>query len=83
MVALPTYADYKAQVDDLVSRDELLVEDGIIMLSVFRNHLEDKSSHVKHLMQVTGLDWRKINYRLNSLTLKGGIKKIDKYWYTL
>ena len=83
MVELPTYSAYKAQVDLLVERDELLLEDGIILLCVFRNHLAGNQTNVKYLMSATGLDWKKINYRLNSLTLKGGIRKVDKYWYTL
>ncbi len=83
MVELPTYSQYKAQVDLMVSRDELLVEDGIILLCVFKNHLSGNPTHINYLMQATGLNWKNINYRLNSLTMKGGIRKIDKSWYTL
>ena len=83
MFELPTYSQYKAQVDLLVERGELSVEDGIILLCVFRNHLEGNSTHVNYLMSATGLDWKRINHRLNSLTMKGGIRKLDKSWYSL
>lgn len=83
MVELPTYYDYKRQVDTLVTRGELQLEDGVILCCVFRNHLEGHQTHVNYLMAATGLNWTKINHRLNSLTLKGGIRKVDKSWYCL
>jgi len=83
MIELPTYGQYKTQVDHLVSRGELTTEQGVVLISVFRNHLSGNPTHINYLMQATGLDWKPINWLLNGLVMKGGIRKIDKYYYTI
>jgi sRNA-binding regulator protein Hfq len=82
-VQLPTYSQYKHQVDTLIDSGTLTVEQGIILTSVFRNHVEGHWTNVNYLIAATGLNWKKIHYLINGLVLKGAIRKIEKNWYTL
>lgn len=77
----PTFAEYKAQVDLLVTRNELTTEQGIILLRCFNATLEGHPVHVNYLMSCTGLCWKRINYTLNGLVLKGAIRKIEDKFY--
>ena len=82
-VELPTYSQYKHQVDTLINQGQLTVEQGIVLTSIFRNHLAGHYTHVNYLISATGLEWKQINWLLNGLVLKGACRKIEKYWYTL
>ncbi len=81
MEDLPTYYEYKAHVDLLVTRNELTMEQAIILLSCFKATLQESPVHVNYLMAATGLDWKRINYVLNGLILKRGIKRIEEKYY--
>lgn len=80
---LPTLEEYKATVDNMVASNKLSIEEAIILLSVFKNHLNGNQTHTNYLLAATGLRWKELNWTLNGLVQKGGIRKIDKYWYTL
>jgi len=77
----PTYYEYKAQVDNLVNSGTLTTEQGIILLKCFNATLEGSPVHVNYLMACTGLNWQKINYVLNGLVLRKGIRKIEEKYY--
>jgi myosin-crossreactive antigen len=77
----PTYYEYKAQIDTLISRGELTVAQGVILLRCFNATLEGSPVHVNYLMACTGLNWQKINYVLNGLVLRKGIRKIEEKYY--
>ena len=82
-VELPTYEQYKAQVDQMVNAGSLTTEQAIILISVFRNYLSGNQTNINYLMNATGLGWKEINWKLNGLVQKGAIRKIDKKWYTI
>ena len=77
----PTYSEYKAHVDLLVTRNELTMSQAIILLSCFKATLQESPVHVNYLMAATGLDYKRINYVLNGLVLKRGIKRIEEKYY--
>lgn len=76
----PNYNEYKAQVDHMVNSNELTTDQGIVLTSVYRNFLEGNQTHVKYLMQATGLNWKSINWLCNGLVIRGAIKKYEKYY---
>ena len=78
---LPTYEQYKHKVDTLVSSDELTVEQAIILLACFKGTLTSAPLHINYLMQITGLNWKNINYLLNGLVLRKAIRKIEEKYY--
>ena len=80
---LPTIEEYKATVDNMVASKKLSIEEAIILLSVFHNYSNGNQTHTNYLLAATNLRWRELNWTLNGLVQKGGIRKIDKYWYTL
>ena len=80
---LPTVAEYKMALDHHVDQGDIDVNQAVILLTAFTNHLRGKNTHIKAFMDRTGLDWRHVNYRLNGLVQRGALKKIDKYWYGL
>jgi hypothetical protein len=77
----PTYYEYKAQIDLLVTRNELTTEQGIILLSCFKGTLQETPMHINYLMSATGLCWKRINYILNGLVLRGAIRRIEEKYY--
>jgi hypothetical protein len=77
----PTYDEYKAQIDHLVNSGTLTTEQGIILLKCFNATLEGIPVHINYLMACTGLNWQKINYTLNGLVLKKGIRRIEEKYY--
>ena len=81
MEDLPTYYDYKVQVDLLVARAELTIEQAIILLRCFNATLEGSPCHINYLMACSGLDWKKINYTLNGLVQRGSIRRIAEKYY--
>ena len=81
VVNRPTYSQYKSQVDKLVSQDELTTEQGIILLTCFKATLNETPVHINYLIAATGLNWQKINYVLNGLVLKKGIRRIEEKYY--
>ena len=82
MTDLPTIEEYKRVIDTHVSHETLTVDQGIILLTVFKNHLEGLQTHVNQLMSNTGLNWKNINWVLNGLVQRNAIRKNEKY-YTL
>jgi len=80
-VILPTYYEYKATVDNLVTRGELTTEQAIILLCCFKATLNETPVHINYLIAATGLNWQKINYVLNGLVLRKGIRKIEEKYY--
>tara|TARA_R110000782_G_scaffold196806_1_gene286072 strand:- start:2285 stop:2536 length:252 start_codon:yes stop_codon:yes gene_type:complete len=77
----PTYWEYKAQVDTLLSRNELTVEQAIVLLRCYNATLDQTPVHVNYLMSITSLNWQKINYLLNGLVIRGAIKRIEEKYY--
>jgi hypothetical protein len=80
-VTRPSYYDYKAQVDNLVTRGELTTEQGIILLICFKATLNETPVHINYLIAATGLSWQRINAVLNGLVLRKGIRKIEQKYY--
>ena len=78
---LPTYEQYKHRVDTLITSDELTVEQALILLQCFKGKLTDTPVHINYLMQITGLNWKNINYLLNGLVLRKAIRKIETKYY--
>lgn len=78
---LPTYQQYKQQVDTMVSSDELTVEQAIILLACFKGTLTSTPVHINYLMQITGLNWKSINYLLNGLVIRKAIRKVEEKYY--
>lgn len=83
IMELPTYWQYKSQVDTLIHSKELTVDQGIIITSIYRNFLEGHQTNINYLMMATSLGWKEINWVLNGLVQRGAITKIDKKWYTI
>ena len=81
MEDLPTFAQYKAQIDHMVDTDQLSLEQGILLLQCFKATLNEAPVHINYLMSATGLCWRKINWMLNGLVMKGAIRKIEQKYY--
>lgn len=80
---LPTVEQYRAALDHHVDQGDIDVNQAIILLTTFVNHLNGKQTSIRVLMDRTNLDWKTINYRLNGLVQRGALKKIDKYFYSL
>ena len=80
---LPTYKEYKQMVELNIERGKLDVDQAVILLSIYRNHLTGRPSHIRSLMNDANLNWKMANAKLNGLVMKGACKKIDKYWYSL
>lgn len=83
MEDLPTYWEYKAQVDSLVSSGQLTTEQAIILLSCFNATLNGAPVHINYLMHATGLGWKPINWTVNGLVQRGAIKKIEQKYYMI
>lgn len=66
-----------------VTRGKLDLDQAVLLLSIYRNHLRGKPSSIKALMNDANLNWKMVNAKLNGLVLRGACKKIDKYWYSL
>mgnify|MGYP003333768123 CR=1 FL=1 len=79
--ALPTVAEYKVALDHHVDMGDITVDQGVILLTAYVNHLSGRKTHVKAFMDRTGLDWRNVHYQINGLVQRGALKKDDKYWY--
>ena len=76
----PTYTEYKAQIDHMVESNKLTVDQGIVLTSVYRNYSEGTQTHINYLMNVTGLNWKSINWICNGLVQRGAIKRFEKYY---
>ena len=81
MTELPTYDEYKTQIDSMVSRAQLTEDQGIILMLSFKATLESTPVHINHLMSITGLNWKSINWVLNGLVMKKAIRKIETKYY--
>ena len=77
----PTYIEYSAQVNAMVSRDELSLEQSILLCTCYKATLNESPIHINFLMQVSGLNWKEVNWNLNGLVLKGAIKRIEEKYY--
>jgi predicted Rossmann fold nucleotide-binding protein DprA/Smf involved in DNA uptake len=80
---LPSYSDYMKVVEGLIDKNELTVEQGVILRCCYSATVNEKPVNVNYLMVATGLHWKEISYTLNGLVLKGAIQVHDKKWYTL
>ena len=80
---LPSYSDYKAMVELNVQKGKLDLEQGVMLVTIYRNHLNNKATNVRSLMEVANLNWKMTNAKLNGLVMRNACKKIDKYWYSL
>ena len=81
MEDLPTFAQYKAQIDHMVDTDQLSLEQGILLLQCFKATLNEAPVHINYLMSATSLNWKNINYLLNGLVQRGAIRKIEQKYY--
>ena len=81
MEDLPTFAQYKAQIDHMVATDQLSVEQGILLCQCFKATLSETPVHVNYLMSATSLNWKNINYLLNGLVMRKAIRKIEQKYY--
>ena len=80
-VQLPTVAEYKAALDHYVDTEVLTVDQAVILLVSFTNHVSGRRTHVKQMMDHTSLNWQNVHYQINGLVQRGALKKFDKYWY--
>lgn len=80
---MPTYKQYKDLVELEVTRGKLDVDQAVLLLAIYRNHLRGKQSNIRMLMAEANLNWKMVNAKLNGLVMRGACKKIDKYWYSL
>ena len=78
MEDLPTYWEYKAQVDRMVESDQLTVEQAVILLRCFNATLQHTPVHINQLMHISSLNWTKVNYLINGLIQRGAIRKIEE-----
>jgi predicted Rossmann fold nucleotide-binding protein DprA/Smf involved in DNA uptake len=83
MEDLPTYYEYSSQVDLLVSRGELTLEQGILLCTCFKATLNEHPVHINFLMQVSGLNWKQVNASLNGLVLRGAIRRVEEKYYMI
>lgn len=81
MEDLPTYEQYKSSVDNLVSRNELTMEQAIILLTCYNATLNESLVHINFLMQKTGLAWKQINWTLNGLVQRNAIQRVEDKYY--
>lgn len=81
MEDLPTYYEYSAQVNAMVSRGELSLEQSILLCTCYKATLNESPIHINFLMQVSGLNWKEINWTLNGLVQKGAIRRIEEKYY--
>ena len=77
----PSFNEYMAEVNRLVDKGDLTVEQGVILRCCYKARVNGAPVHVNYLMAATGLNWKEINYMLNGLVLRGAIKKVEKKWY--
>ena len=77
----PTYYEYCAQVNDMVSRGKLSLEQSVLLATCFRATLNESPVHINFLMQVSGLNYKEICWTLNGLVLKGAIRRIETKFY--
>jgi predicted Rossmann fold nucleotide-binding protein DprA/Smf involved in DNA uptake len=81
MEDLPTYSEYKAHVDALVSQGELSLEQGILLCQCFKATLNESPIHINYLMQCANMRWKEINWTLNGLVQRGAIRRIEEKYY--
>ena len=79
----PTYIEYKSQVMSMVDHEELSIEQGILLMEIYKGYLEGKPVHINYLMQMSGLGWKEANWTLNGLVQRKAIKIVEKKWYTI
>jgi hypothetical protein len=78
---LPTIEEYNTHTNDLVSAGSLTLEQAIILQVCYRRTLEGLPTNINFLMQVTGLDWKAINWTCNGLVMRGALTVPEKKWY--
>lgn len=83
MQNLPNYEQYKTMVELYVEKGKLDLEQAVMLLTIYRNHLNNKPTNIRVLMDQANLNWQMTNAKLNGLVIKGACKKIDKYWYAI
>lgn len=78
---LPTYSQYKHEIDLRINSGEITDEQGIILMHCFRATLVNTPVHINYLMQSSGLNWKRANAVLNGLVMRGAIRKIEQKYY--
>jgi len=79
----PTVSEYCREVELRHALGELTTEQTIVLTVTYKFAAQGKTVNVRYLMQMTNLNWVKINNLLNGLVQRGALKKIDKYFYTI
>jgi uncharacterized membrane protein len=78
---LPSIEEYNAHTNDLVSSGSLTIEQAIILQVCYRRTLDDLPTNINYLMQVTGLNWKEINWVCNGLVMRKALTVPEKKWY--
>lgn len=74
---LPTIKEYIDHTNELLANNLMTLEQVMILQTCYKNTMADKSTNINFLMQITGLDWKAINWTLNGLVLRGALSKVD------
>ena len=83
MEDLPSFADYKAQVNHMVDSKGLTIEQGILLCTCYKATLNESPIHINYLMQVSSLNWKEVNASLNGLVLRGAIRRVEEKYYMI
>ena len=81
MEDLPTYNEYKAQVNHMVDSGKLSLEQGILLCRCFKATLDESPVHINYLMQLANMSWKEISWTLNGLVQRGAIRRIEEKYY--
>tara|TARA_R110000772_G_scaffold230679_2_gene341418 strand:- start:34 stop:285 length:252 start_codon:yes stop_codon:yes gene_type:complete len=81
MEDLPTYTQYKAQVNHMVDSGKLSLEQGILLCRCFKATLDESPVHINYLMQLANMSWKEISWTLNGLVQRGAIRRIEEKYY--
>ena len=68
MEDLPTYNEYKAQVNHMVDSGKLSLEQGILLCRCFKATLDESPVHINYLMQLANMSWKEISWTLNGFS---------------
>ena len=81
MEDLPTYTQYKAQVNHMVDSGKLSLEQGILLCRCFKATLDESPVHINYLMQLANMSWKEISWTLNGLVQRGALRRIEEKYY--
>ena len=74
---LPSIEEYVNHTNELLANNLMTLEQVMILQMCYRNTINDKLTNINFLMQITGLDWKAINWTCNGLVLKGALDRVD------